>query len=99
MKAPTLLVVLALLSAQAPPPAKQDSNYVVVPADILRVTVFNEAQLSGAFRTENDGHFSYPFLGRVKAGGLSVAGIAAMIKQGLANGYLRDPQVTVDVDV
>jgi len=99
MKAPTVLVVLALLSAQAPPPAKQDINYVAGPADILRVTVFNEPQLSGAFRIENDGSFSYPFLGRVKAGGLTVAGIAAMIKQGLARGYLRDPQVTVDVDV
>jgi polysaccharide export outer membrane protein len=99
MKGATILLTLALLSAQGTAPPKQDINYVVGPADILRVTVFNESQLSGAFRIENDGHFNYPFLGRIKASGLTVAGVATLLKQGLANGYLRDPQVTVDVDV
>ena len=99
MKGTALFLLLVLLGAQAPPPAQQDINYVVGPADILRVTVFGEPQLSGAFRVENDGHFAYPFLGRIKAGGRTVGGVAAMIRQGLANGYLRDPQVTVDVDV
>ena len=99
MKIGVWLVMLALLlSAQAPPPAKQDINYVVGPSDVLRVTVFNEPQLSGAFRVENDGSFNYPFLGRVKAGGLTVGTVASSIKIGLLNGYLRDPQVTVEVD-
>jgi polysaccharide biosynthesis/export protein len=98
MKIAVWLLTVALLSAQAPPPAKQDVNYVVGPSDVLRVTVFNEPQLSGAFRIENDGSFSYPFLGRVKAGGLTVAAVASALRMGLANGYLRNPQVTVDVD-
>jgi polysaccharide export outer membrane protein len=97
MKCAALLVMLALLP-QGPAPAKPNINYVVGPADILRVTVFNEPQLSGPYRVENDGYFSYPFLGRVKAAGLSVASVASLLKAGLANGYLRDPQVTVDVD-
>jgi polysaccharide export outer membrane protein len=61
--------------------------------------VFNEPQLSGAFRIENDGEFSYPFLGRIKATGLTVAGVATALKEGLSKGYLRDPQITVDVEV
>ena len=107
----TLLLAAAPRAAQAPPPAPSapaaqamsstvdnQANYVVGPEDVLAVTVFNEAQLSGRYRVENDGHFSYPFLGRIKAGGSTVAGVAATLRARLADGYLRNPQVTVDVE-
>ena len=100
------LLLTAALRAQAPVPqavaatpvGESQANYVVGPEDILAVTVFNEAQLSGRYRVENDGHFSYPFLGRVKAGGATVAEVAATLKGRLADGYLRNPQVTVEVE-
>jgi polysaccharide export outer membrane protein len=98
MKSAALLIVLAMASAQGLAPATQDVNYVVGPSDILRVNVYNEPQMSGPFRIENDGYFSYPFLGRVKAAGRTVADVAAMLRLRLADGYLRDPQVTVEVD-
>ena len=68
------------------------------PEDVLTVTVYNEPQLSGHFRVEKDGEFSYPFLGRVRAGGRTLAELADVIKARLADGYLRHPQVTVEVD-
>lgn len=84
----------APLLAQHPEPA----NYVIGAEDVLNVTVFNEPALSGRFRVENDGQFSYPFLGRVKAGGRTLSDVATTLKTRLADGYLRNPQVTVDVD-
>jgi polysaccharide biosynthesis/export protein len=102
-----VLAFVALLTAvpgatQAPPAPVQggdvQANYVVGPEDVLSVTVFNEAQLSGRYRVENDGHFSYPFLGRIKAGGATLAEVASTIKARLADGYLRNPQVTVEVE-
>jgi polysaccharide biosynthesis/export protein len=99
MKLAAILVLVAMLGAQGPAPPKQDINYVVGPADIVRVTVYNEPAMSGAFRIENDGFINYPFLGLVKIGGLSVAEVAAHIRLKLADGFLRDPQVTVEVDV
>ena len=84
----------ASLSAQLPEPP----NYVIGPEDVLTVTVFNEPSLSGRFRVENDGQFNYPFLGRVRAGGVTLSDVAATLKTKLAEGYLRNPQVTVDVD-
>jgi polysaccharide export outer membrane protein len=99
MKSAVFAVFIALLSAQGSISRKSDVNYVVGPADILRVIVFNEPQLSGAFRVENDGEFSYPFVGRVDAGGRTVADIATLLKLRLAQGYLRNPQVTVEVEV
>ena len=80
--------ILGLLSLafQAPPSpaAPKTANYVVGPQDVLTVTVFNEPQLSGRFRVENDGAFDYPFLGRIQAGGSAVAEIAALIRSKLA---------------
>lgn len=97
MKIASLIVALAMLSAQGPAPPQHDVNYVVGPSDILRVTVFGEPQMSGHFRIENDGSISYPFLGRLHVGGQTVAAVAASVKTGLAAGYLRNPQVTVEV--
>jgi polysaccharide export outer membrane protein len=99
-----LLIALVSLADQLPVPAKgnpdsaETANYVVGSDDVLTVTVFNEPQLSGKFRVENDGQFDYPFLGRIKAGGTTVGEIAAAVKAKLADGYLRNPQVTVEVE-
>lgn len=96
----SLFLALLSMGLQAPAPASssKNANYVVGAQDILTVTVFNEPQLSGRFRVENDGQFNYPFLGRIQAGGATVAEIAALVKTRLADGYLRDPQITVDVE-
>ena len=88
------LLITASLSAQQREPA----NYVIGAEDVLNVTVFNEPALSGRFRVENDGQFNYPFLGRIKAGGMTLSDVAATLKTKLSEGYLRNPQVTIDVD-
>ena len=87
MKSAAIVLLLAMVSAQGPSPAKQDMNYVVGPADIVRVNVYNEPQMSGAFRIEQDGYINYPFLGRVKVGGRTVTEVAAMLRLRLADGY------------
>jgi polysaccharide biosynthesis/export protein len=92
------LFSIGLQQAPAPAPGPTNANYVVRSQDVLTVTVFNEPQLSGRFRIENDGKFNYPFLGRIQAGGATVSEIAAVVKSKLADGYVRDPQVTVDVE-
>jgi polysaccharide export outer membrane protein len=93
-----LLLALAAAAGAQEPSRGERANYIVGPGDVLAVHVLYEPQLSGNFRVENDGHFSYPFLGRVGAGGRSVAAIAALLKERLSDGYLRNPQVTVDVE-
>ena len=92
-----LLIALALAAAQESSKGER-ANYVVGPGDVLAVHVFYEPQLSGNFRVENDGHFGYPFLGRVSAAGKTVAAISTLLKDKLSDGYLRNPQVTVDVE-
>ena len=92
-----LFLVLSLAVAQDSSIGER-TNYVVGPGDVLTVHVFYEPQLSGNFRVENDGQFGYPFLGRVNAAGKTVGAIATLLKERLSDGYLRNPQVTVDVE-
>jgi polysaccharide export outer membrane protein len=65
---------------------------------VLNVIVFGEPQLSGKVRVDNDGTFPFQYLGRVKADDLTLAEIESSIRKGLADGYVRNPQVSVEID-
>jgi polysaccharide export outer membrane protein len=78
--------------------AEADGSYVIGPADQLSITVADEAELTGRFRIDNDGTFTYPYLGRLPAAGSTLSQLQDRITRLLANGYLRSPQVRVEVD-
>ena len=91
-----LLLALAVLIAARVPVAAQD--YVVGSQDVLTITVFGEAELSGKYTVEQDGTFTFPQIGRVKAGGMTLRGIETELKTKLADGYLKNPQVAVAIE-
>lgn len=94
-----VLLLAALQGASAAPAANDDHQlYVVGPNDVLTISVYNQPQLTGKFVVEADGTFAYPLLGRVAAGGLSIRAVEDKVRQGLAGGFLKDPQITVTVD-
>lgn len=64
-------------------------------SDVLEVRVYQEADLSGAFRVSNEGTIDYPFCGRIKVAGLSSSALVDLLTGCLKNGYLKNPQVTV----
>jgi polysaccharide biosynthesis/export protein len=92
--------VAGLPAAAAEPPqaAGTSPDYRVGPQDVLNVTVYGElAPLTGRFRVDSDGTFPYQYLNRVKAEGLTVAQLEDVLEKGLGDGYLRNPQVSVEV--
>ena len=75
------------------------TDYVVGPQDVLTIISFDQADLSGKFAIEADGTFTYPMIGRVKAGGLTLRGLEDVIKKRLTDGkYFRSPEITVTVE-
>lgn len=90
-----LLALLLLAQAQAP---SERSDYIVGAQDVLKVTVFDEPQLSGSFRVDTDGRFTYPFVGRVKAVGQTLRSIESELRRMLADGYVKNPQVAIEVE-
>jgi len=91
-----LLPVLVLFCL--PAIAVGQTDYLIGPQDVLAVTVFGEAELSGKYTVEQDGTFTYPQLGRIKAGGLTLRALEQELKKQLADGYLKNPQVAVAVE-
>jgi polysaccharide export outer membrane protein len=78
--------------------AQVGADYVIGAQDVLAVSVFDHASLSGRFAVEGDGSFSFPLLGRLRAGGLTVRQFENELKQLLADGFIRSPQVAVTVE-
>src|SRR5215467_8907312 len=75
------------------------TDYRVGPQDVLTITSYDQADLSGKFTVEADGTFTYPLIGRVKAGGLTLRGLEESLKTRLKDeGFFRNPQVTVSVE-
>jgi polysaccharide biosynthesis/export protein len=71
-------------------------DYVIGPGDVLRINVYQNADLTLETRVSESGTISYPLLGSVKLGGLSIGQAERAIADGLLKGnYLRNPQVNV----
>src|SRR5262245_52527854 len=92
----------SLLAAPAQPPAaaaKPSVDYVVGPQDVLTITSYDQADLSGRFSVEADGTFTYPMIGRFTAGGLTLRQVEDGLKKRLKDeGFFRNPQITVAVE-
>ena len=83
------------LPAPPAPPAMAQGD-ILKPGDALHILVAGEEELSGAFAVNSDGDIRMELLGAVKAAGLSPAGLEAQLRQRLAAGYLKNPQVQVE---
>jgi polysaccharide export outer membrane protein len=88
----------AVAQSASPASSGASSDYVVGAQDVLKVTVFDEPQLSGTFRVDADGTFTYPFIGRIKAAGETLRSVESMLAKLLADGYVRRPQVSIEVE-
>jgi polysaccharide export outer membrane protein len=60
--------------------------------------VYDQPQLTGRDMVQPDGTVTFPLLGRVKVGGLAVQAIENEVRDRLARGYLKNPQVAVSVE-
>jgi len=78
--------------------AQSTSDYLIGPQDVLTIQVYDQADLGGKYSVEADGTFSFPLIGRVKAGGQTLRAFEQNLKSKLADGYFRNPQVTVAIE-
>ncbi|MCB1833960.1 MAG: polysaccharide export protein [Geminicoccaceae bacterium] len=73
------------------------ADYTVAAGDRLRINVFRHEDLSGEFELDGRGNFSMPLIGQVSANGLSSTELETRIEDMLKDGYLVDPQVSIEV--
>jgi polysaccharide export outer membrane protein len=72
--------------------------YTLDGGDILRVSVYGDDTLSKTYKVDDDGTLSFPLIGPVMVRGLTAREAAAAISAGLAHGFMRSPNVSVEVD-
>ncbi len=91
-----LLTSFVLLASAA---AQSAGDYAIGASDVLTIKVFDQPDLCGKYTVEADGTFSFPLIGRVKAGGTSLRAFETQLKKRLLDeGFFRNPQVTVAVE-
>lgn len=93
------LTAMALLMAFSAPSLSSDlGDYKIASGDILKITVFQEEDLSlEKVRVDRSGAISFPLLGDIKVAGHSTLTIEKNLEHALLQGYLKKPRVSVSV--
>lgn len=90
-----LALAVSMIPAGAQAPAV-NTDYVLGAGDVIKVTVFQSPELSLETRIPESGTVSYPLLGDVKLGGLTIGQAEKRLAEGLLAGkFLKQPQVSI----
>jgi polysaccharide export outer membrane protein len=94
--------LLAGCSSYRPAPAAfhkmLDQPYRLGAGDRVRVTVFEQEGLTNIYSVDQSGYLSIPLVGAVPARGHTAQQLEGEIADKLRQGYLRDPDVSVEID-
>jgi len=98
--APDFVIPSPGAPAQESAPQRVDpgARYVLGPQDQLKITVFDEPELSNVYRVDSDGFITFPMINKVSAVGITPAELQDRIKTMLEAGYIKNPQVRVEVE-
>jgi polysaccharide export outer membrane protein len=77
--------------------AQAADTYLLSPGDRIKVTVFNEPDLTGEFQISHSGEIAFPLIGSVPAAGMTAAEFQNQLLRRLRNGYVRNARVSVEV--
>lgn len=94
--APGLLNAQAV-PAPAPPRPPASPTYLVGPADVLKIVVFEEPALSSNYAVDSDGTITFPFLNRVEVRGKTLSEVESILQTGLRAGLVLRAQVSVEI--
>lgn len=90
-----------LTQAQTPPAASTapaTNEYKIGSGDVVRISVYQNPDLTLETRITEAGIVTYPLLGTIRLGGLGVTAAEKLIGDGLRSGnFVKQPQVTIVV--
>jgi polysaccharide export outer membrane protein len=83
-------------AAAAPSAVPSSTDYQLGAGDVVRVTVYQNPDLTLETRISESGVVSYPLLGSIRLGGMTVRQAEKAVADGLRNGnFVKQPQVSV----
>ena len=95
-----LTLVLSACATTKPAAYLVDTKgpYQLDTGDVVRVTVYGDAELSQSYKVDDSGAIAFPLVGPVAVRGGTTEQAAARLAAALANGYMRSPDVAVEID-
>ncbi|WP_374674432.1 polysaccharide export protein EpsE [Ideonella sp.] len=98
LAAAALAAPIAHAQTAAAPAAGEAALYRIGPGDTVRIAVYQSPDLSLETRVSESGLISYPLIGSLRLGGLTVNQAEAALADALKKGdFIKNPQVTVMV--
>lgn len=67
------------------------------PRDVIEIRVYQHKDLSGSFEISPTGEIDFPLIGKATIEGLVASEVASLLKRRLAEGYIKEPHVNVQV--
>lgn len=85
-----------VLAAAANAQEKTNVDYTLGPGDTIRIVVFQNPDLTLDTRVTESGSITYPLIGNVEVGGLTINAAEKRIAKGLKDGgFVQKPQVNI----
>jgi len=86
-----------LTAAEPQGEASVSANYRLSAGDLIYVKVFQQDDLCSSLRVGEDGTITFPLIGTVKVGGLTIDRAVKAIYKPLDEHYLVNPQISITV--
>jgi polysaccharide export outer membrane protein len=96
-----LVAIAGCTSYQPAPPAFHaaiNKPYLLDSGDKLRITVFEQAALTNTYSVDQAGYVAFPLIGSIVARGRTAQQLEGDLAAKLKDGFLRNPDVSVDID-
>jgi polysaccharide export outer membrane protein len=97
LRASCFALAALLLCSLLPSAVFADPDYALGPEDEISITVWDHPDLTRKARINIDGKISFPLIGELQVTGLSQLQVEKKLREMLADGYIVDPQVSVQV--
>ena len=92
----TLLFVVAVVFALCANAQDKQAEYQIGSGDNIRIVVFQNADLTVETRVTENGTITYPLVGAVKIGGMTIPAAEQAIAKALSDGgFIQKPQVNI----
>jgi len=89
-------ILLLVLGSWLHAASAEETSYLLGPGDVLKITVYNNPDLSLETRVTETGMISFPLVGELKLGGITASvaekKIADLLESG---GFVKQPQINI----
>ena len=91
----SLMLVVPLIGLAA---FAEGQQYIIGAGDLLKISVYDNPDLTTETRVSNDGKITLPLIGEIQASGNTAIQLEKSIAAHLADGYIIKPQVSVFIE-